>query len=67
MGLIGENGSIREKSLSAMCTANSTRTGLGSNPYVRGESPVTECLNYGLARIHLQFLLAANREKVPKM
>jgi len=67
MGLIGENGSIREKILSAMSTANCTWTGLGSNSHVRGESPVTECLNCGLARIHLQFLPAANREKVPKM
>jgi hypothetical protein len=67
MGLIGENGSIRERILSAMSTVNSTWTGLGSNSDVRGESPATEGLNYGLVRIHLQFLLAVNREKVPKM
>jgi hypothetical protein len=58
---------MREKILSAMSTANSTWTGLGSKSDVRGESPATECLNYGLARIHLQFLLAANREKLRKM
>jgi len=63
MGLIGENGCIREKILSAMSTANSTWTGLGSNSDVRGESPATECLNYDLALIHLQFLLAVYRKK----
>jgi hypothetical protein len=71
MGLIGENGSIRDKILSAMSTVNSTWTGLGSNSDVRGESSTTDGLNYGLARIHLQFLLAVNRQngclKVPKM
>jgi len=71
MVLTGENGSIRDKILSVMSTANSTWTDLGSKSDVRGESPTTEGLNYGLARIHLQFLLAVNREngycKVPKI
>lgn len=71
MGLRGDNGSIRDKILSAMSTANSTWTGLGSNSDVRGDSPTTEGLNYGLTRIHLQLLLSVNREnwycKVSKM
>jgi hypothetical protein len=71
IGLIGENEEYSGKFLTAMSTANSKCTGLGSNSDVRGESPATECLSFGVVLNHLQFLLAANREKgcykVPKI